>query len=512
MSVIGRSIYRSALRAAARIDESPVNKSLVFSRPTSIWNRRDRSILHFPPSHSGDADQRPATSAADALLREFTSGGEHYRPEASLLHVLRSHFRQKRAPGELSDLEGTGGFRLLRQLNNVVDTFERFPPPVTFPHVLGSDIPALPYHPVPLSEDKLRVGSLLVAHPAACVFQPVLYRSVILLTHALDGSIMGVVLNHPLPTTVGHFLQQSRENPTTQQQPQQPQQPQQQTSPPSPPSPPSTPPEASPSPAPPKEQEAAPAPTPGSEETKAADEGKKGSEAAIPEGTGSGSSSKSPDFERLLEPFAHNRLFRGGDALERNVVIVHDVEEVESKRLITPGLFLGADLEQAAELVRSGKVAPSRFRFFLGMCGWTVPQLQLECDRHVWFVSREEFSSDDTAANATDASQPKDETSTAAPTQEAQAPRGSPRERAAIERFAFVDVRDEEELKDFRASLWGSAMQSLGKGGGGEEFQRLAEFPRGDVVFKGIQELAERHFEEHYRPVLTSLHPAGPSA
>uniref|UniRef100_A0A7R9UID7 Uncharacterized protein n=2 Tax=Pinguiococcus pyrenoidosus TaxID=172671 RepID=A0A7R9UID7_9STRA len=69
-------------------------------------------------------------------------------------------------------------------------------------------------------------------------------------------------------------------------------------------------------------------------------------------------------------PLGGNKLYTGGEAGNNAVIMMHEHEGIQGSRPIGNGLFVGG-VSHAQELVGSGALPASDFKFFFNHCVWT---------------------------------------------------------------------------------------------------------------------------------------------
>lgn len=108
-----RSLYRSLLRHARKIDQNLSLKFLVVAKPKVIFDRESNSNIHF------NFD----THDLNNFIERFTGGGQFYRPESSITHLLQNAFRNREneITAEETELLSTAfsALRFLADVNNM---------------------------------------------------------------------------------------------------------------------------------------------------------------------------------------------------------------------------------------------------------------------------------------------------------------------------------------------------------------------------------------------------------
>ena len=73
----------------------------------------------------------------------------------------------------------------------------------------------------------------------------------------------------------------------------------------------------------------------------------------------------------------------------KNLVALHpyfpDLPDTSVR--VADDLYMTLDLEEAANLVKSGVADSKDFKLFFGYCGWQTEQLSVELERGVWFAA-----------------------------------------------------------------------------------------------------------------------------
>jgi putative AlgH/UPF0301 family transcriptional regulator len=89
----------------------------------------------------------------------------------------------------------------------------------------------------------------------------------------------------------------------------------------------------------------------------------------------------------LLAPFRGNVVYVGGDVMRDRMLMLHPFPDVADAARVCDGVFMSSDLHAIHDAIVRG-CDPARFKIFVGHCGWAQEQLQLECDRGIWFTAR----------------------------------------------------------------------------------------------------------------------------
>lgn len=79
----------------------------------------------------------------------------------------------------------------------------------------------------------------------------------------------------------------------------------------------------------------------------------------------------------------------GGPVQNDALFYIHTLGEHISNSLpIMDGLYMGGDVEELKDLLRSGKADSSSVRFFVGYSGWDGEQLEGEMEANSWIVAK----------------------------------------------------------------------------------------------------------------------------
>jgi len=189
-NLVNKSLYRSILRQARKIDQNPALKFLVVAKPKTVFNVKYNSIINFNfESHD-----------LNNFIEKFTGGGQFYRPESSITQMVQNAFRTEEKLDE-TELVSTAfsALRLLSEINDInQDLLESWESP---PQVVAKDP----------SENKIVLkqitdfravenftGRLLITHPVSCLDQEEFHRAVILLQEDKEeNTLMGYIINKP---------------------------------------------------------------------------------------------------------------------------------------------------------------------------------------------------------------------------------------------------------------------------------------------------------------------------
>ena len=183
MSKVLPVLHRQLLRLARGLDAYPLSKALLLAQPDAVFDRSRDAVVSLPKV-------KGAAGEWARLLSAF-NGGEYYRPESSAVAAVRAA-RHQPAACDAVDL----GLLALRNMAAAAAAGEAlrassmgWSPAETYP---------APFPAKLRRGTTVRSGSLLVAHPIACLSQPTLHHAVILVLDVDDVSVMGVVVNKPL--------------------------------------------------------------------------------------------------------------------------------------------------------------------------------------------------------------------------------------------------------------------------------------------------------------------------
>ena len=198
--------------------------------------------------------------------------------------------------------------------------------------------------------------------------------------------------------------------------------------------------------------------------------------------------------DAIGERLSDRRLYKGGDVSERHLLLLHDMEGLESSTTVVPGLYAtshfaevrsaleehetrAAVAEAMGDAVAGDAAGASaaatrsahrpRLKCVAGLAGWAREQLTAELERNVWFLCEAE----DVAALAF--MEP--------PSEEAPAGAAAPA----------------HDLRWLRDAMWSGSLAQLGA-----EHAKLARFP-GDheVVWRHMEALWKRQSEELHRRI-----------
>lgn len=81
-------------------------------------------------------------------------------------------------------------------------------------------------------------------------------------------------------------------------------------------------------------------------------------------------------------------VYCGGPVDMERMFLLHTLgEELGSSIEISPGIYVGADLDKIIDYVNNGGSVDGKLRFFLGYCGWSPGQLSAEINGNTWAVN-----------------------------------------------------------------------------------------------------------------------------
>lgn len=94
------------------------------------------------------------------------------------------------------------------------------------------------------------------------------------------------------------------------------------------------------------------------------------------------------EFSRSI-PFP---LYEGGPVDQEHLFFVHRRPDlIENGVLITNGIFLGGNFQQAVEHINSYAITEKDIRIFIGYCGWNTNELEEEVREGSWQVKEDTF-------------------------------------------------------------------------------------------------------------------------
>jgi len=188
--IVNKSLYRSMLRQARKIDKNPALKFLVVAKPKSAFNLKYNSVINF----NFDAHD------LNNFVERFTGGGQFYRPESSITQLVQNAFRTEEKLDEI-ELVSTAfsALRLLADINDMSQDLQESWGPLS--RAVVKD-PSNPRSVLKQITDFRSVesftGKLLITHPVSCPDQDEFHRAVILLQEDNeDSTLKGYIINKP---------------------------------------------------------------------------------------------------------------------------------------------------------------------------------------------------------------------------------------------------------------------------------------------------------------------------
>jgi len=188
--LVNKSLYRSILRQARKIDENPALKFLVVAKPKSAFNTKHNSIINF----NFDAHD------LNNFIERFTGGGQFYRPESSITQLVKNAFRTEEKLDE-TELVSTAfsALRLLADINDMnQELLETWDTP---PQVIVKDPGEIRSRLTQVTDFKSvesYTGMLLITHPVSCLDQEDFHRAVIILQEDKEqDTLTGYIINKP---------------------------------------------------------------------------------------------------------------------------------------------------------------------------------------------------------------------------------------------------------------------------------------------------------------------------
>mmetsp|Transcript_50648 Transcript_50648/g.109873 ORF Transcript_50648/g.109873 Transcript_50648/m.109873 type:complete len:433 (+) Transcript_50648:26-1324(+) len=187
---VARIVFRRLLRLSQKLDAKPIGKALLKAQPSKIFDRTSSQVIEppFDSNVSGHLAQ---------MLAQF-NGGEYYAPTRSVAEAVRfqSHHGLSYSANPL-DL-GLGALKMLASAAAASDMLEEQTlPPGTEAVRQSIRLEAC---------SRVGPGALLISHPMSCLFQPALYRTVVLLVQADSDCVVGVVINKPMGMLLGEAV------------------------------------------------------------------------------------------------------------------------------------------------------------------------------------------------------------------------------------------------------------------------------------------------------------------
>ncbi len=181
------TLYRQLMKVGRTLDRAPRSKALLLNQPSAFFDRR-RGACRDLPALDGTAAQLAA------LLRACMGGDEYYIPQRSVVDAVRSARSQPVNP-DVDQIDV--GMRVLRHLAQAASAGEALEPHANAAAAAAGSKLVSSLAPLRRCTTP-EVGTLLLTHPVACLKQPSLHRSVILIVESLDEHVQGVILNKPL--------------------------------------------------------------------------------------------------------------------------------------------------------------------------------------------------------------------------------------------------------------------------------------------------------------------------
>jgi len=188
-NVVLKSLYRSLLRHARKIDKNLALKFLVVAKPKVIFDRERDLPIHF----SFD------TNDLNNFIERFTGGGQFYRPESSITQLLRNAFQKDENVIMDTELFSTA-FSALRLLADVNDMSQHLPTNWSTTQPVLEEPPSKNQlkQITDFSSVESFTGRLLITHPVSCIDQKEFHRAVILLHEDKKwDAVTGYIINKP---------------------------------------------------------------------------------------------------------------------------------------------------------------------------------------------------------------------------------------------------------------------------------------------------------------------------
>jgi len=189
-NVVFKSLYRSLLRQARRIDGNPALKFLVIAKPKFVFDRERNAVINF------NYDEHDLNN----FVERFTGGGQYYRPENSITQLLGDAFRTEDKVNE-SAMVSTS-FSALRFLADINDMNQHLVENWDQPHRVmqrdASEVRGLKQI-TDFAAVECFAGRLLLTHPVSCIDQDEFHRAVILLHEEANepDTLAGYIINKP---------------------------------------------------------------------------------------------------------------------------------------------------------------------------------------------------------------------------------------------------------------------------------------------------------------------------
>lgn len=80
-------------------------------------------------------------------------------------------------------------------------------------------------------------------------------------------------------------------------------------------------------------------------------------------------------------------VYLGGDVMQDRLLLLHPHSWLERSDRLCEGVYISTDAEAVSQAVRDGRAEAASFKVFVGHAGWAAEQLQVECERGVWFTT-----------------------------------------------------------------------------------------------------------------------------
>jgi len=189
-NLVNKSLYRSILRQARKIDQNPALKFLVVAKPKTVFNVKYNSIINFNfESHD-----------LNNFIEKFTGGGQFYRPESSITQMVQNAFRTVEKPCE-TELISTAfsALRLLAEINDMnQDLLESWETPSQVLTKEPRENTTVLKQITDFRSVENFTGRLLITHPVSCLDQEEFHRAVILLQEDKEeNTLRGYIINKP---------------------------------------------------------------------------------------------------------------------------------------------------------------------------------------------------------------------------------------------------------------------------------------------------------------------------
>jgi len=184
-------VYRQLLRMGRELDREPLAKALLIAQPGVFFDRRSRELVRLP--------QLGGPMGEWAQMLAAFNQGEFYSPSSVRSSSVRKAIVDSRH--NLPDNDPVDvGLAALKTLSLAALSGQALQKHVCEFGGLQTDL--IVTDRLQLASE-VKVGNLLLAHPVACLSQPTLHHSVILLVAVEDDSVTGVVINKPLDIELG---------------------------------------------------------------------------------------------------------------------------------------------------------------------------------------------------------------------------------------------------------------------------------------------------------------------